>query len=200
MKRPFTNRYATIDARCMALCVALNGRDEYTFLHSTRVSSFSNDLARQCALSQKEMNALNLASILHDIGKVCIPDAVLLKPGKLDVADWDVMQTHPEQGEAIVQALNYDDFEEVAPTVRHHHERFDGRGYPDRLAGEAVPVAARILALADSYDAMATTRVYSRARTHQEIMDIFAQDQGHFDPYLRDLFVRLTELSEHRAP
>jgi HD-GYP domain-containing protein (c-di-GMP phosphodiesterase class II) len=194
-----THRYDTIDRRATALCAALNARDEYTFLHSSRVSALAMELARQIGLSQSELDVLGFSAVLHDVGKVGIPDCVLLKPGQLSDDERAVMNTHSAIGQNIVLATGFDELAPSGEVIRHHHERYDGAGYPDGLAGEDIPILARILALSDSYDAMATRRIYSQARPHAEIVAILEREHGHHDPYLRTLFIAIAEKSIHRA-
>jgi response regulator RpfG family c-di-GMP phosphodiesterase len=143
---------------------------------------------------------LRLASILHDVGKIGIPDEVLKKPGKFDALDWEIMKTHSERGERIILATETADATEIARIVRHHHERIDGRGYPDGLAGEAIPILARIVAVADAYDAMARLRPYGSRRTHGEIMDELQREAGRqHDPYLVTKLAAIIESSLFRA-
>jgi len=183
-----------------ALAIALTARDRYTGDHCGRTCVICADMGESCGLSARELMLLHTAAVMHDVGKVAIPDRVLLKPGRLDAAEWAEMRTHSERGEAILLALQVDDMNIVANIVRHHHEGFDGSGYPDGLAGEAIPLLARIIALADSYDAMATERPYHPLRTHAQVMDVIAQEQGaKYDPYLCGKLARIIETSQYRA-
>jgi len=135
---------------------------------------------------------LRIAASFHDIGKIGIPDNILLKPGKLDDPEWDVMRSHPQKSEHIMDALDLEDKETICAVVRHHHERFDGDGYPDKLSGEHIPALARILSVADTYDAMARQRVYSTAKPHDFIMRTLEQGGGlQHDAYMVDKFSRL---------
>jgi HD-GYP domain-containing protein (c-di-GMP phosphodiesterase class II) len=167
------------------LTLALQERDAYTRAHCDRIISISIELGKRCRLSARELGVLRIAAAVHDVGKVGIPDRVLLKPGQLDLAEWKIMQSHAERGQRLLMAIQHQDIAPVAVVVRHHHEGFDGGGYPDGLAGENIPILSRIIALADSYDAMATTRPYHSSRTHNEIMAIMIEQKGHkYDPYL----------------
>jgi HD-GYP domain-containing protein (c-di-GMP phosphodiesterase class II) len=173
------------------LTLALQERDEYTRCHCDRIVSISLELGIRCSLSARELRMLRIAAAVHDVGKVGIPDRVLLKPGRLDPAEWEIMQSHAERGQRLLMAIQHESIEPVAIVVRHHHEGFDGGGYLDGLAGEDIPILSRIIALADSYDAMATTRPYHRPRSHEEIMAILLEQQGHkYDPYLYARFAQ----------
>jgi response regulator RpfG family c-di-GMP phosphodiesterase len=164
---------------------ALQERDEYTRAHCDRIVTIALELGMRCHLSSRELGVLRMAAAVHDVGKVGIPDRVLLKPGRLDAAEWEIMQSHAERGQRLLLAIRHDDIAPVALVVRHHHEHFDGGGYPDSLAGEDIPILSRIIALADSYDAMATTRPYHLPRSHDGIMAILLEEKGRkYDPYL----------------
>ena len=184
-----------------ALIAALGQRDAITRLHCERVEGIALALGVQCGLSAAELETIRFAAVFHDIGKIGIPDEVLLKPGLLSLTEWRVMQRHSEIGEAILMEVDPDGLSGVAQLVRHHHESYDGSGYPDRLAGEDVPIGARIIAMADSYDAMAFRRPYQAARPHREIMGIIDSGTGaQYDPYLVGLFAGVIEGSEFIAP
>ncbi|HCY61752.1 MAG TPA: phosphohydrolase [Oxalobacteraceae bacterium] len=186
--------------QAQALAVALNERDEYTSGHCDRVVSFSLELGKKCELSSAELRSLQLAAALHDVGKIGVPDRVLLKRGRLDANDWEIMKNHSEQGERILMALETQEMQCTARIVRHHHESFDGSGYPDALAGENIPVLSRIVALADSYDAMATTRPYHLPKTHREIIAIMDKESGSkFDPDIFQRFLKVVEGSRNMA-
>jgi len=164
------------------------------------VAGLCLELGRSCALYEHELRILYKAATLHDIGKIGIPDSVLLKIGKYTDDDWTIMKAHPVKGQLIVLAAELPNGEEIADIVRHHHERYDGRGYPDGLAGEAIPVMSRIIAIADTYDAMARTRVYRHAQPHYRIMEELLKVSGfQHDPYLSAKFATLIEHSEFKA-
>jgi HD-GYP domain-containing protein (c-di-GMP phosphodiesterase class II) len=187
-------------APAKGLSVALDERDRKTQEHCDRVSGLSLELGRQCGLSERELHLLHAASVLHDIGKIGIPDEVLKKPEKLDEAELEIMKTHAVRSERIVLAAGLEDGAAVALAVRHHHERFDGRGYPDGLAGEAIPILARIVAIADAYDAMARGRSYSSPKNHAQIIDELRGLEGRqHDAYLLSKFYGLIERSRFRA-
>ncbi|MBI2306613.1 MAG: HD-GYP domain-containing protein [Rhodocyclales bacterium] len=176
------------------LIAALDERDGRTREHSDRVATLARELGLECGLSTQELRLLGIAAEMHDIGKIGIPDHVLMKPGGFNADEWEVMKTHPIRGERILRAIEQDGMSEVATVVRHHHERFDGSGYPDGIAGTAVPLLSRILSIVDSYDAMATPRPYHRARTHAEVMAILSKEESQkHDPDLLERFRRSTE-------
>lgn len=168
-----------------ALRVALAERDRHTGEHSARVVTAAMGLGRHCGLGAGELASLWLAAAFHDIGKIGIPDQVLLKPGSLDGEEWACMKTHAAVGERILRALPLPGVEAAAEAVRHHHEHFDGAGYPDGLAGEDIPILSRIISVVDSYDAMATTRSYHRGRDHDQVMATLQRETGvKHDPYV----------------
>lgn len=169
----------------------LQQRDDYTATHCCRVGMLALALAQLHALEESMLSLLLLAARLHDIGKIGIPDAILQKPGRLDPDEWAIMQTHSERGERIIRVdADFPGQEEVALTIRHHHEHFDGGGYPDGLAGEDIPVTARLLAVADSYDAMTKSRVYHTARSHEATLAVLVSERGtKLDPQILDLLL-----------
>jgi HD-GYP domain-containing protein (c-di-GMP phosphodiesterase class II) len=143
---------------------------------------------------------VRLVAGLHDIGKIGIPDIILKKSSKLDDQDWPIMKTHPARGERIVMASTLENATEVANGVRHHHERYDGHGYPDGLAGEAIPVVSRIVAIADTYDAMARLRDYGTPLAHGQIMRELQRVAGaQHDAYLSAKFSVVVESSPFKA-
>lgn len=148
--------------------------------HCWRVAELSGDLANHIGLSAETATLVTLSGVLHDIGKRSIPKEVLDKPGPLTDAEWVVMKTHPTRGyEMVLGEVHHD----VADTVRSHHERFDGRGYPRGLAGDAIPMAARVLLVADAYDAMTTVRPYQGAMSWQSALNELGLHAGRqFDP------------------
>jgi HD-GYP domain-containing protein (c-di-GMP phosphodiesterase class II) len=183
-----------------ALSIALDERDTVTHDHCDRVSGLALELGRHVGLSGNELRCLRLAARLHDIGKIGIPDDVLKKPARLTDADWVVMKSHSVRSQRIVLASDLDDAEMIANAVRHHHERCDGRGYPDGLSREAIPVLSRIVAIVDTYDAMARLRLYGPPVPHQEIMNELARVSGtQHDPSLSGKFAQIIEASQFRA-
>ncbi len=159
-----------------AMSSAIDARDPYTQGHSERVARLAFDLAELMQLSDAACQEIYLAGILHDIGKIGIPDAVLLKNGSLSDEEFRVIQRHPEIGYRIVERLGHLQF--VLPGILHHHERWDGRGYPHGLAGQSIPLMARILAVADAFDAMTSSRPYRNAMPLSRAYDIISSDEG----------------------
>lgn len=170
-----------------ALAEAINSRDPYTGGHTRRVRNYALQLAETLGLNIEEKNALRLAAILHDIGKIGIDDAILRKVDRLTAEEKRKMNDHPRIGAKILGYV--EEMKEVIPGVLHHHEWFDGSGYPDGLAGEQIPLQARIIASADAFDALTTDRPYRKASPAVEALDILALDGGsHFDPELLAIF------------
>ncbi len=183
-----------------ALSVALGYRDVSTRLHSDRVTGLSRVIGVSIGLSGNELGMLNVAASLHDVGKIGIPDAILLKPSAHNEAERIEMRRHTEIGEKIIAATEIEGAQQAALSIRAHHENFDGSGYPDQLAGEEIPLFARIISIADSYDAMAETRVHHRGRSHSEIMAILNEETGHkHDPALMRHFSVLMVATELKA-
>lgn len=180
-----------------ALSAALGYRDSLTQLHSERVLALAEAIGKVCGLSKTELGILKIAASFHDIGKIGIPDHILLKPSQFDASEWERMKQHAEIGEIIMAATELEGSQEASLVIRHHHEHFDGHGYPDNLTGEAIPLQSRIISIADGYDAMAMTRSYHHARTHQEIMTILHSETGKkYDPQLMHIFDEFIESSK----
>ena len=174
------------------LAVTAELRDDATGKHCYRVGRLSMLLARAAGLPEGEVEALDLAARLHDIGKIVIPDAILLKPGPLDRTELHLMRSHTSIGADILSSGAFPVPPAAHAIARHHHERWDGSGYPDGLAGEAIPRVARIAALADVYDALTHERPYKRAWSHEESMAYIVEQAGtQFDPALVPLFVQM---------
>jgi putative nucleotidyltransferase with HDIG domain len=183
------------------LSKALDERDSGTRRHCDRVIELAGSLGRACGLMSDELRLLRMCGLFHDIGKIGIPDRVLHKPGALEADEWDEMRSHPERGQRIVEAIGIDGTEDIALGVRHHHERYDGRGYPDGLSGEEIPHVARMVAVADAYDAMGIARPYHHGRTHEQIMAMLYEESGRkYDPHILDRFAAMIGDSRHRAP
>lgn len=180
-----------------AITDILEAKDPYTYGHSYRVTHYALAIARHMDLSIEQLESLELGGLLHDIGKVGIPETVLNKPGALTEAEYELVKAHPNRGFAMLWRLP--GLESALQVVRHHHERYDGRGYPDGLAGEEIPLLARILAVADAYDAMTSKRPYRPALDHaQAIQEIERHAGTQFDPRIAALFINLRELGAAR--
>lgn len=183
------------------LTMALALRDAYTQEHSGRVEALCMGLARAFGMQEALLHTLRDAARLHDVGKIGIPDGILLKPGRLDPGEWDIMRSHSVAGAMICERMDRPDAAELARMVRHHHEWFDGSGYPDGLAGEDIPLGSRIIGVVDSYDAMTTRRAYQAPRPHGEIMAIMRAERGvKSDPAVFDRFAALMERTDACAP
>jgi putative nucleotidyltransferase with HDIG domain len=179
----------------LGLAEAIEAKDPYTKGHCGRVAAYAMALARECRYPEGELEALEFAAFLHDIGKIGVRDAVLLKPGPLDEEEWKHMKIHPEVGYEIASKI--DMLKPTMAAIRNHHERWDGKGYPDGLAAEEIPLSARVVCLADAFDAMATDRPYKRALTLEECGANLRKNRSvQFDPDLVDLFLerRIGEL------
>jgi len=172
------------------LSKALEYRDNDTNDHTLRVAKFSRMIAERLGLSRQECESIYLASPLHDIGKVAIPDGILLKPGRLDDDERAIVETHAEIGERILRGSASDLIKLAAQIAGGHHERWDGKGYPRGLSGETIPLAARIVAIADVFDALTTERPYKKALPVASALAILEAERGsHFDPACLDAFL-----------
>ena len=186
---------ATLLQTIETLNAAVEARDPYTAGHSQRVRRVSLAIGRELRLSPKQLGALATAALFHDIGKIGMPDAILTKPGRLDPAEAAIMREHVTRGAEIVSRIS--PLKDSVPAIRHHHERWDGLGYPDRLGGTAIPIEAAIIAIADAWDAMTTDRPYSAALDMSEaILQIHAGRGKQFNPAVVDAFVVVS----HRRP
>lgn len=168
--KSFTDELENAESVLFSLALSIESRDPYTHGHCTRLAEFSSRLGERVGLPADEITALRRAGVVHDVGKVVVPDAVLLKPAPLTPDERTTIKQHPSVGEHICAPLK--SFRAVLPIIRHHHERWDGSGYPDGLVGKAIPLTARILQIADVYDALTTTRPYRRALPPQEAWQI----------------------------
>jgi HD-GYP domain-containing protein (c-di-GMP phosphodiesterase class II) len=167
------------------LAAALDQRDSYTDHHCDRVSQLALTLGKRCDLSAERLGHLVLAARFHDIGKIGIRDDVLLHPGRLDDQKMSAMRTHPERGARLFSATGRADAADVARLIRHHHEAFDGSGYPHGLQGEDIPLESRILTIVDGFDAMTSTRPYRGPMPATRALEILANECGRLvDPRL----------------
>jgi len=172
-----------------SLALAIDAKDHYTQGHSQKVSAYAVVIAKALGMTEPEVEEIRLAALLHDIGKVGIPETILNKSGPLDAAEWETMKTHTELGAKILEPLQTMD--KIRLMVRHHHEFYDGTGYPDRLEGEKIPYGARLIAIADAYDTITSERTYKKARTSEDAFSELERCAANqFDPGLVQLFVK----------
>jgi putative two-component system response regulator len=184
----------------MALSAALHYKDSHTRAHSSRVVALCDMLGKAAKLSEQALGDLKLGATLHDIGKIGIPDAVLLKPGALNSEEWQIMQSHSNIGADIVRQLDFDRASIVADIVESHHLRYDGLGYPFRHQGTDILLAARIVLIADCYDAMTETRSYHPAFNHEQALQQMRLESGRkSDPALLELFFETLSQPENMA-
>jgi HD-GYP domain-containing protein (c-di-GMP phosphodiesterase class II) len=170
-----------------ALASAVEARDAYTARHAERVAAYGLRLADTYGLRLGDEPEVEFGFLLHDAGKVAVPDAILFKPGRLTNAERLIIEQHPVTGSEIVRDIEF--LGAARDVIRHHHERWDGTGYPDRLAGEAIPISARIFAVVDTLDALTTNRPYRRASSIAQARSIILQAVGtHFDPRVIEAF------------
>jgi diguanylate cyclase (GGDEF)-like protein/putative nucleotidyltransferase with HDIG domain len=185
-----------------SLSATVDARDAYTAGHSRRVQQLALAVGRELGLSQAELDLLGHAALFHDIGKLAIPDLILLKPASLTPDEWALMQRHADEGARIIDRLGF--LNDAVPAIRHHHERFDGTGYPDGLAGEDIPLGARIIHVADALDSMLTTRIYRAARPADEALEELRRGSGtQFCPRCVTALERLLHTDspdEHQPP
>jgi HD-GYP domain-containing protein (c-di-GMP phosphodiesterase class II) len=169
---------------------ALDAKDPHIRGHSERVALYARRLAKEVGLDELSCEIIYLAGLLHDVGKIGVPDVVLLKSGTLTEHESRVMQQHPDQGWSILQDVTQIKY--VLPGVLHHHERFDGTGYLDSLAGSAIPLSARILSVVDAYDAMSHSRRYRQSLSHDESLQALREGAGtQWDPEIVEAFLAI---------
>lgn len=174
---------------------ALDARDPYTGDHSRRVSDMACTICELMGLSQKEYDETHIAAHLHDIGKIGVPDAILLKPSSLNDEEWAIMKKHPQIGADILSKSPH--FSRISAIILHHHERFDGKGYPFGAKGEEIPLGARIIAVCDSIDAMASARAYRKALPIEICRSEIERNIGQmYDPDVANLILSHWEIAE----
>jgi putative two-component system response regulator len=187
----YTDELERAESVLFALARSIEGKDPYTEGHCERLSVYGEKLGRELGLPPEQIDALRTAGIVHDVGKVAVPDAILLKPAKLTPEEIEVMRKHPVVGEDICKTLK--SFKLVLPIIRHHHERRDGTGYPDGLAGDDIPLTARVIQVVDVFDALTTERPYKPALSIEEALDIMQDEvnKGWWDPEIYSTFRRI---------
>ena len=169
---------------------ALNEKDPYTQGHSIRVTEYALKIGEALGLEKDTMKELELAAVLHDIGKLGIPDKILKKPGRLTKEEFEIMRHHSDKGEKMLEGIA--DLEPYKKYVRAHHERYDGFGYPDGLKGESIPLISRIIFVADTFDAMTSDRPYRKGLSIETTIDELIKCSGtQFDPMIVETFIRV---------
>ena len=178
----------------LVMANAIEARDSYTGGHVERVAAYGQQLARALGWPEQSIKEVRLAGIMHDVGKVAIPDAILNKPDKLTPQEWEIMKTHTTKGLQILAPLEHS--QTILDGVGCHHERFDGKGYPGGLKGEDIPQTGRLLAIADSYDAMTSSRAYRARFSPQEAIQRLQNGAGtQYDPHMVDCFISIIDLA-----
>lgn len=192
--KEFTDELDNAEGVIFSLALGVEARDPYTGDHCARLAHYASDLGKMLGLDYESLVALKRGGYLHDLGKVSIPDAILKKGTSLSADEWKVMRQHPAIGEQICAPMK--SLRDVLPIIRHHHEHWDGSGYPDGLHGEQIPLLARALQVVDVYDALTTSRPYKPALSHRESEQTMRQEaeRGFWDPRLVDEFFRMLQM------
>jgi putative two-component system response regulator len=191
--KALTDSLEEAESILFALAQSVEHRDKYTGLHCERLATYSISLAQAMGLGKQDQLALFRGGYLHDIGKIAIPDSILFKQGELTAEEWEAMRQHTIRGEEICRPMK--SLAPVLPIIRSHHEKWDGSGYPDNLRGEEIPLLARILQVADIYDALTTSRPYKPAYSHEHAVDLMIEEaaRGWRDPELVPLFAQISQ-------
>jgi putative two-component system response regulator len=194
--KEFTDELESAEDVLCTLGLSVESRDPYTGGHCERLATYAEDLGRFMGLGGDELIALRRAGYLHDIGKITVPDEILKKGSNLTAMEWTVMRQHPVTGENICRPLK--SLRDVLPVIRHHHEHWDGSGYPDALRGERIPLLARVLQIVDVYDALRTARPYKPALSHEESERVMHNEAvaGLWDPSLVENFFDMLRLGK----
>ena len=175
-----------------ALSGAIDAKDTYTNGHSTRVADYSKEIARRAGYPEKMQNDIYMMGLLHDVGKIGVPDAIINKPAKLSDEEYSIIQNHPVMGAKILK--NITEFPKLVTGARWHHERYDGKGYPDGLCGEEIPMEARIIAVADAYDAMSSRRSYRDELPQSQVRLEVEKGKGtQFDPKFAEIMLHMID-------
>lgn len=184
--------YRMVMQTVTALSDAIDAKDSYTSGHSTRVADYSREIAKRAGLSETEQDDIYMMGLLHDVGKIGVPNAIINKPSKLTDEEYDVIKEHPIMGEKILK--NITEFPKLLTGARWHHERYDGGGYPDGIAGEKIPIEARIIAVADSYDAMTSKRSYRDDLPQAVVRAEVEKGMGtQFDPQFAEIMLSMID-------
>ncbi len=191
--RAYVNELEHAEQVIFSLARAVEAKDKYTEGHCERLSSLAEELGRRLGMEGEDLTILRRGGILHDIGKIAIPESILLKPGPLTKEEFEVIKTHPEEGERICAPLK--SLRPALPTIRHHQERYNGSGYPDGLKGEEIPIHARIIGIVDCFDALTTKRPYRDALSDEEAISIMHEEteRGLWDPEIIGVFFTIVD-------
>jgi putative nucleotidyltransferase with HDIG domain len=180
-----------------AIAATIDAKDGYTHRHSERVAALAKRLAAEIGMSVDEQETAELSALLHDVGKIAMPDSILNKPGRLTSEEFDEMKRHPIEGARILSNIKSPTVTAVLPGVQYHHEKWDGTGYPEGLAGERIPLLGRLLCVADFFDALTSVRAYRPAMVVEDAIRLIGEGAGtHFDPRIAEAMVRLHERGE----
>lgn len=192
-QKEYIDELENAEAVLISLAMGIEAKDPYTEGHCERLSRYSVELGKKLGLPDETLRTLKLGGIMHDIGKIGIPDAILIKPGKLTPEEWKIMKEHPIIGERICAPLK--SLKLVCPIIRHHHEKWNGTGYPDGLKGKDIPLTARILQVADVYDALSTSRSYRAALPIDEVCKILREEVAKewWDRELVEIFIAMID-------
>lgn len=194
----YESTYANLMDTLKSMAASIQARDHYTESHSVRVTELAVRICEAMGSRPEDIESMKIVGILHDIGKIAIPDDILLKPGRLTEAEYDIIKQHPLTGENIIKPIMLFDRERLV--IRHHHERWDGRGYPDGLAGEDIPLLSRIIAVADSFDAMTNNRPYRKAMEVETAVEELRKNAGlQFDREVVHCFLTINEKAGHES-
>ena len=195
-----TDELENAETVLFSLALGVEAKDPYTEGHCERLSAFSFQLGAAMGLPEEELTALRRGGVLHDIGKIAIPDTILAKPGPLTEDEWAIMREHPLIGERICKPLKT--LKLVLPIIRHHHEKWNGSGYPDGLKGEEIPVTARVLQVVDVYDALTTKRPYKPGLPQERVFEIMQEEaaKGWWDRRILETFLPLARKGMLRPP
>jgi putative nucleotidyltransferase with HDIG domain len=196
--RLYAELQATYLSTIKVLVSTIEAKDSYTRGHTDRVAMFARLIAEEMGLDKKDLETVSFGAALHDIGKLGVYEDILNKPGELTDGEWEIVRSHPEVGANIIRNMKF--LEAACDLVRHHHERLDGRGYPDGLKGEQISVGARIVAVADSFDAMTSDRPYRIAFGYRDALEQLKLQTDKFDGGVIDHLVRLVERGMIREP
>jgi HD-GYP domain-containing protein (c-di-GMP phosphodiesterase class II) len=182
-----------------AIAATIDAKDGYTHRHSERVATLARRIALEIGLTADEQQTAELSALLHDVGKIAVPDSILNKPGRLTEAEYEEMKKHPLHGARIISNIQSPAVTAVLPGVQYHHERWDGSGYPEGLRGEQIPLLGRLLGVADFFDAMTSTRPYRAASSTEEALALLREKSGtHFDARIVEAVLRLYERDDLR--